>query len=64
MSKPTAFKPHQIPQAINKKIKTQKDIADKVGVSEAYISMLRTGKRKLNPDNERHVILFNNLLSL
>lgn len=47
-------RPKQILKLIEQKTRTQADIARECGISESYLSLIKYGKRKLNPDNKHH----------
>jgi len=42
----------------------EKDIADELGISACYLSLIKTGRRILNPNNPKHVKIINKLKSL
>ena len=54
----------QLNRMIERKTRSQADIARECGISEAYLSMLKYGRRKLNPDNKKHVRIIDKLKSI
>ena len=54
----------EVERLIRRKTCTQRDIAEKLGISEAYLSLLKSGSRKLNPNNPHHVKLSQKLQKL
>ena len=58
------LKPKEVSRQIKSKTRSQRDIAQRLGISESYLSLLKSGVRKLNPSNTRHVKLFHKLQSI
>lgn len=55
------LKPKEIGRQIRSKTRSQRDIARSLGISEGYLSLLKSGARTLNPKNSKHVRLFTKL---
>lgn len=51
----------QINKLIERNTRSQADIARECGISEAYLCLLKYGRRKLNPENKKHIKIIEKL---
>jgi hypothetical protein len=60
----TVLTPKEIERQIKRYTRSEKDIAEYLGIKASHLSLFKTGTRRLNPKNPRHINISRKLQTL